>query len=437
MTEAPLAPPVVLGRRRGARLLVLGVLAVLLVNCLFSVWRMVAITWEPTGGYDFYPYWYAGIFLRQGQDPYGAYLRGATPSLPVTFIDGAVAAELSEWGVTEPSGAGTGRISAPAQTAPFVLAGMGLASLSWPSAKWAWFGGNLLLIGVVLGLLPWVAPSPPAWRGRALVAVGLAFVGALATRVAVSSGQTALLVLALTLGALVLLDRGAPVRAGVLTGLALSKYSLAPPLVLYLVYRRQWRALGVALLVQAVALLVVAWIGATSPLEVFAAYAGLLLVHTEQRDIELRTLLPPHPAATVAVAVLLTAPVFAWLGREVLADRGGRLRSGPGRLALLSALAMWTLLVAYHGPYDAVFALLPLGLLAHEVARRPRAGRRDPLLVLLGASVIVLNLPGVTAWGLLPGWAAAGSALTTLTLLALLLVSLRLVRVVRMREDPS
>lgn len=205
--------------------------------------------------------------------------------------------------------------------------------------------------------------------------------------------------------------------AGVAMGLSLIKYSVTGPLLLLMVWRRQFRAASVAIAVQGALILTATWVGGyRHPIEWADAMSaeishsmapGEINAHDAKKGapmhLHLRSLwhrLLPN-ADTWHWPVLAGLMVFA-VG-AALAPPPERRAPGPLSLgSLQAALILVAALVAfYHRAYDLVPAMtLVLGWLV-----RPRAsgGSRYPLLEAATWGVLALTvIPGL--WH---GWDAA------------------------------
>jgi len=215
-------------------------------------------------------------------------------------------------------------------------------------------------------------------------------------RVTLRIGQLSLLVVAAILASELLMQRGRKVTAGLLLGLALVKYSLSGPFLLYLAWRRQWRALAAAMAVPLALTAVYAGHSGFWPWEILTAYVQRgAVVMSKPREffggtLEIRPVLHAlcggskewATALSLALA-LLALGAMAW----VFYHRPHRTRA---HLALLALFSLW---VIYHRVYDGVLALLPAALLA-EMARRGR----QPALAwggLTSLGLFLLDLPGL------------------------------------------
>ncbi len=413
-------------------------LALLALNAGLALARGAARAVGTSGGIDFHSYWYAGHFLWEGASPYRAYVERLEPATPIRYLDG-----VTETGpVARPGLART-----PANTAPLALLLAPLARLSWSSAWGIWFGISL----VCLLAIPWLTTGlwPEGERDRVVAwLLFLVFLGLQGSRVALWTGQTTLLSLALMILALRLRARR-PWLAGALLGVALSKYSLALPAALFFLLERRWRPLAAAALVQLAGLLAVSAIGGEPVLETARAYAGMVTRHAGLPGIHLGDLLGGAGIWPALAAAALTGAVALALWRRArrpLADPGAPGALSPAGWAVLAALSLWTVLVAYHRVYDTVLALpfLAAGLAA---AWRPAAWGLDRaagarLAWFLAAFVAALSLPGEVAgrflpadW--LPAWLALVDGAITISLLAALGVALWLARVAKGARDGS
>ncbi len=404
---------------------------------LISLVYVIAKTRDPSGGVDFHSYWYAGHFIRQGRDPYTAYVNGESPS-PLAYLD----ATAVEGAVHQEDGLAT----VPANTAPVVWLLSLFAFFSWPTAKLLWMAVNLALMALTPWLVWRLLPDKGTglgWQGKLLLA--LVFWGIFGTRNIVGNGQTSLLVFVLMLVTL-LWGEHAWLVAGLALGVALSKYSLALPVFLLLLLERRWRVLLVALAVQVLALLALASFTGETVWEILGAYLVIFQLHTGLEGIQLASLFPGSPSAGVLAAVGLSALVFGGLLWKGLVIR--RQSSAAGLPCLpatanaplvqahvFSVLMLWTLLVAYHRAYDTFTAILFVALAGWGLARRAwglSAGRWlalwGALLVLVGALCLPAHgmslLAGLLPVGGIAGWLDMQGRGMTLALLAMLGVSL-------------
>lgn len=311
---------------------------------------------NPLGSIDFHSYWYAAHFLREGRDPYQAYLTTATPTPPISYVDGITVND-------DPAQSRLQQV--PVNTAPILLLLSPLAYLSWVPAKGVWLALNTLLMLVAPWLTLWLAEQHDIKLSRwGQLAVAVAFYAIAAPRFVVGYGQTSMFVYDVMIGAL-LLYRSHPLGAGVALGIALSKYSLVFPILLLFAYWRQWRVLAVAGAVQVLGLLAINVLGGTTPLTTIQAYLALALEHTAKSGIHIGSLYNGSALFRVLAPIGLTLVIGAGFYR---------LRSqfaSFGEFSLIVIGLLWGVLVVYHRMYDGLLILPFLVLLVWGANRFP------------------------------------------------------------------
>lgn len=392
------------------------VLVLLVLMMAWSAVRMVRAATVNTGR-DFFTYVVAAYHLRQGNDPYQAYLDARDPDFPITHLDG----ETHEIVYEEPL-----VFQQPLQTPVYLLLVIPFTLFTWPLAVTL----ALLLNLAVVAVMPWLA-----WRWlegsgitlntvqRALLAFG--FYGLFATGNALSVGQAAIDIAFAMLLALVWIDSDRRWLAGIALGLAASKVTLALPLLLFLVYRREIKVLVVGFGVQLIGLLAQAALTGTGPLAIIDHYIAVAMDARNQFGIHIAARFPAGSWITPVLVVLLTLVVLvmAW---SLLRHTPATASNAQRRLIdahVLGLLIPWSLLVVYHRPYDMIILLVPLGvlLLVLVAPERWHMTPRQTLLFALGTLVMlgVLSVPGRTVAGFFSGetydliW--EGFAITQLT----------------------
>jgi hypothetical protein len=399
MTHQHPTQPVAHNQSGRASILVNALLILFALNALLSIGRAVTRTINPDGGgIDLHVYWLAGHFIRQGDDPYLAYRQRQEPDLPVHYIDGAT--------TETPPIAQPGLATLPAIMPPLVLLLAPSAFLSWPTAKLIWLICNLALMVAIPWLLVRLLPRPGLTASQTLL-VALIFFGFSATRVAVWTGQTTLLVFFLMIVAL-LLHRRNSWLSGIALGFAMAKYSVALPAFLILLYRRSVRAWGISLLVQALALLALAWIAQRPPLAVLQTYLSLAARYLISPGIHLATIFPqqsrPLSYAILAVGLALLIGLAVWTlrARPTASTSAHANVTALIDFHLFAILSLWALLVAYHRIYDAAISIVFVALIVYGLSHRPvwsslwklsETGRRG-VFALLALFVGVQTLPG-------------------------------------------
>ncbi len=389
------------------------------------------------GSTDFHSYWHYGHFVRQGDDPYLAYFNHATPSVPVKYLNGVTVHKLPI--------AKAGLADTPANTAPLVLLLSAFSWLSWEPAKVIWMIFNLVLTAFI----PWlVIRLLSAKEASGYFQSGLIFFLFFilqGTRIANWVGQTTLLVFALMLGSLALARKNW-ILAGLMLGIALSKYSLAISVFLFLLFKRQYRLLTVSLLTQLGGVLLVSFLGNHSPLLTIEHYLKMIAHHTLLPGIHLGSLFAPGSvwALTVTVIGSLAFLAFLWLNR---------IRFNSTELALndtltfsewhiLSALILWSLLVVYHRAYDTLTVIIFITLMIYGL-NQPASwiispGQKIALGIFTAIFIAIMSVPSsvmgiVLSADMMTEWYQWVSYTMTFTLVAALSVNLWLLR--RLPQD--
>jgi hypothetical protein len=387
---------------------------------------------SPDGNIDFHAYWYAGEHLRQGRNPYLAYLNSVYVEPPLTNID----SDELRWTVSY-----AGNSFTPANTAPLLLLIAPLAYVTWQNAQIIWLLINLLC-AIAIPLLAiavyeqfdqpladstYLVRVKPRMllpeddynlafpqRQELIVAIAILFWATAATRLTLAVGQTSLVVMVLLLGSILgvenagvgSLTKGQPCRLAktvwpaMLLGVALSKYSLALPVFLYYIIRRQWKVAFGSILIQLIGLLLLCGLTRSSPVDTVVAYIAIMRIHVGQSGIQLAALLPDNTTWRIVAAVVVTLPVV-W----------AILRRKQTHLSLLSLLSVWTLLVAYHRAYDAVIIIFPCLFLLKQ-SMRQHSQAEGKLLPAVFAGILCMSLiigynPVLTvALFILLGWQA-------------------------------
>ena len=374
------------GIRRMNRADILYLAAIALV--LFIVFsRIVGNVLAPTGSHDFHPYWYQGHAVWRGSNPYRAFLDGETPALPLRYLDGVEA--------TEPPVAQPGLSTSVTNTAPLALLLALFSFLSWPVAKLGWLAINLGLILALPWLLMRAWPFEGFTRSQRLALSLLVYAFGF-TRHPVSIGQTTLPVLCLLLASLALSERHW-FWSGICLGIALSKYSLALPILLFLLIefkRRGLYAVAVALLVQVAGVLAITLISGDAPLTVLGYYRQIMglfgghLTYGVQLGVLFPLGSPLAPLANILLTLVVAVFVGLWLARRA---RGS---SALARYCLLTILVLWAFLVAYNGGYDLLVIIVVVPLWMRAFSGEPALeNEKRPILALLAASWGTMSLP--------------------------------------------
>ncbi len=316
---------------------------------LLSIVAMISLTrilTKPGGGIDFYSYWLPGHFVWQRMDPYAAALEKRIPQLPIYYLDGPIATDLTP--LYEPM---------PANTAPVVLLLSLLSRVSWDKAFQIW---KLINIGLV-GVVAWSTVNLFGYKFLSRHGFIVLFIlcSLIATRETLETGQTTLLTLACMMGAIILGSNRQSI-SGIFLGIALSKYSLTFPGALYFLYKRWYRGLVVSGVVQCIGILVIALIGRTTPITVVDEYVQIMLKHVELPGMHLSASLlaslGPYASAIqwfLTLGLVLTLLYWYYTHRPLDQDDG---LAVP--ILLLIITMQWNLLIFYHRRYDHVAEIL-------------------------------------------------------------------------------
>ena len=368
------------------------VLAVLVVGLSLYVAASFAITvvnsFDRTGGTDLFTYWRINHFIRQGEDPYVAFLDRAEIQLPVKYIDGHVATSYPIAETDEEQ-------KLPGNSPPMLFLLLPLSFLTWSIAKVVW-----MILSIVLVLAtPWLAFRLLPGRLSLILSVmmALVFYGLPGTRAAVVTGQTGVLAIFLALLTLRLVQKKHIWWAGLALGIALSKFTVAIPFFIFLMYKRKWTTLALAGGIQAVGFLAMAMLQPRSPFEVFTDFASIAGAHGPLNGIHLTGLFNPTTLTSVVVGLIFSVIVFVplWSSTSKLnvQDSQSEIRD----YAVFAVLCSWGLLVVYHRGYDIGMAIPVFALILHALSNpstwRVAKTQLGWMFGLMLGSVLFLSLP--------------------------------------------
>jgi hypothetical protein len=384
---------------------------------------------KPLGGRDFHQFWYAGHFVLQGTDPYAAYSARELPNLPIHYLDGVT---VTQYPVAQ------GKLAIIPSNTPMMLLLLSPFSLfSWGVAKWLF-----LLINLILMLITgWLVLRRVPFGGVKLarldeLLIFLIYFDLSATRIAIENGQTTLLVFLLMLIAILYADRLWPI-AGLALGIALSKYSLALPIFLFLLYKKNFRVLLSAIAVQVLGVVGLAAIDGASPITVAMENYRLFFQLFDQpgvhlaRQFEIFTdnhLLTQIPVLIMTLLVFI--PLFQWLRNHTSKTKASE---EVLDFHLLTILFLWTILVAYHRLYDTLILLFFI-VLVFKGSAYPNIwnlNKIEQILLLVFAALIApfLVVPARIVDKVVPDYyGTISDASTSIFFLVMLFVSMFLVR---------
>ena len=381
------------------------------------------------GGTDFHQFWYAGHFIIQGRDPYEAFFAGEEPSLPVVYLDGVT---VTQSPVAQPE-----MEIAPVNLPIMLLLLTPFSYFSWPIAKWAFLVVDLILMLVTGWLVLRRIPFADVKLTRIdEVLIFLAYFDLSATRIAIENGQTTLLVFLLMLVALYYAKRSWGI-AGLALGVALSKYSVSLPVFLFILYKKKFKILLLAIAVQILGVLGIAVTSGNSPFVIVYENIQLLFRLFDQPGVHLARwfefLSDNHYVSMIPVLVLtflIFVRLFLWLRGQTFTTSS---MEDVLDFHLLTILFIWTILVAYHQIYDTLillffFVLVFKGLTFPNLWKLTNKGRMA-LLAFMGVLPLILILPARIVDILLPFYyGRISDAVITFLLVVMLTISMLLLR---------
>lgn len=233
-----------------------------------------------------------------------------------------------------------------------------VAALEWESAEVVWF---LINIGSCFAII-WIIESkllPPPIHVHRLVLLVLVFFASGPVSAIILIGQTSLIIMVFAIAGYSALSKK-PVLAGILLGLAFSKYSLTFLLALFLLFDRRYRTLLTAILVQLLGLVFISIAVNATPQIILADYFALvrhfayesteLNLHSRIVDLGL------HQSAALTFDLIgLTATIFTILAYIKL---GANRSLAQDNALLLPFLLIASIPFVYHRHYDAIVLIL-------------------------------------------------------------------------------
>lgn len=228
---------------------------------------------------------------------------------------------------------------------------------------------------------------------------------------ALSHGQIAPSIIMLAAMALLLLRRGYQGWAGLLMGIALTKFTLVGGLLLVMIIYRYYRVAGLAVLVQIAGFLLLSLLLGESPVVTVQSYLATLSGSADVQAgiisgvVSLDRWLQPL-GFTPSIATLVALGIGAILGVTLVLPHylddllDFRRKPGPRTLddvhrfnLLIAAVIPLTLLFTYHRVYDLPFLFILIALLAEvRLPDEPTPAQQRRYLAWLGAMVIMAGV---------------------------------------------
>lgn len=354
-----------------------------------------------SGSWDFHPFWHHGQFLRFGTQ----WAYDATGSTAATYT--------------------------PALN--FVLSS--LSYLAFEDAKLIWTGLIVLLVLAIPWLIIVSLPVPTSWPARILIA--LCFYGLTGISIAIRAGQPSVLVVFLIALSFYLSQKKLNLFAGVILGLALSKFSLSVPILLYFLYKRQWSIVITGCVIQFLAVAVLVFVVGGSLTEGVSNYRNQLSTLAGAYHINLIHIAGhfPHRADQFAqLAIILSLLMFGLIWFAVIRYRGRCTSKGLWDFAILSFLNTWGLLVFYVQQYDVGTSIFAISLIISAIFQSHRwnlsSSQKMGVIILASISLFcIISFPGLSYIGFIrPLWAPIRWKLMTVGVAGLMLTTLWLWR---------
>jgi hypothetical protein len=381
---------------------------------LFRFTRIIMITISQNGAVDFHGFWYAGQFVRQGTDPFAAYLYQLEPKVPVKYLDGITIKTLpiAQKNLTQEE----------SNTPLMVLFLSPLAFLSWKTAKIVWMVVNLFFLLLVPRLVIRLYPNvkPIALKYKLMIYFGLW--GLLASSNAIGNGQSTFLVFILSLAS-ILTSKKNWFLAGLVLGIALSKYSLSLPfLVFILLFHKNYKVLLVSVCFQILGFVSLAVLTRTSMTVLFIEYLRIISMYIGSPGIHLAGILSPQTLPAYCL-VLIFAILATWAylhmqhdmthimhtttGSDTSHSLAGSEKILPGvvHVQALNLMNFWILLSVYHREYDAITYILFVALIIIGLTNNYwNLSRREQISLFLLTIVVTaaLSRPGDSIYQVIP-----------------------------------
>lgn len=359
---------------------------------------------DETGLVDLNCYWNSGLYVRLRMNPYSAYLNKTPLPTEIPFIDGSLVDLDAVQDILMHPGL-------PGNTAPFVLfftlfsfVPLRIAAVLWAIAN---FLISLMIPILILKIFETFGYTVEKHFYFFAVSVFLAL--NMTFRGIIGNGQTTTFILLFMLLSILFAREDRDVWAGISLGIALSKYNVAIPVVVYFLYKREWRILILSGVFQFAWLAALAAITQVSPFEILLNYLEIARFHATSgyvHGVNLGAYLPKNLYFAVGSFVFVSL-LFVWIGRK----NSQRITnpaevSASGEITFLSLTFLWTLLGLYHLGYDTVLAIFPILWILYRMNRYGNSDWERPQafvqIVLMGISFIGLIFPGTVFRVILP-----------------------------------
>jgi hypothetical protein len=300
----------------------------------------------------------------------------------------------------------------------------------WPEAKLLWMFLNLLFTLLIPILTIKLLPQQDTLSRFQKITIFFIFFILQGTRIANWVGQATLLVFCMMLGALLLRQKH-KVLAGILLGFALSKYSLAVGVFLFLLLKREYFILALSLVVQIFGVVIASLLGGQPIFFTLNYYVRLITQYSVFPGIHLASLFPANNVVALLLALFATLilGIYLWQMRHRVSSTlsGPELTLSFTDWHLLSILLLWSLLVVYHRAYDTLVVIILIVTLIYgftqpkrwQISAKTRQGLGLFLIFFLGMMSIPSSVMSVVfSASFMPVWYEWVSYAMTLTLIA-------------------
>jgi len=253
---------------------------------------------------------------------------------------------------------------------------------------------NLVATGLVL--IMGVGLWGREWTIRERLFLCSLFLAWASFRITVRNGQLSLVITALILGFIWMRRQKRPYAAGILLGLSLIKYPLSFLFMTYTLWKKEWKAAGIALGMTIALTIVYAARLHLSPIRIIRDYTSDIAGNLSTKDTaftgstEIKPMidhfLGGQPRLAIAAALVLWTAALLAVG--IAFSRGRNWEDG--QLAAISLLTLWAIC---HRPYDSLLLIIPAAVFVD--LRRQTGGKRvaEWSLALLG--LFAISVPGL------------------------------------------
>lgn len=415
---------------------------------LFRFSRIISTTLSQDGAIDFHSYWYSGHFVRQGDDPFYAYLHDRDPMIPINYLDGKT---INSFPIAQRNLA-----TVPANTALMVLFLSPFAFFSWQTAKIAWMTLNLALLFLTPFLIKKLYPDVSDLPGKYSAMIYLALCGLLATSNAIGNGQTSFLVFTLSLISIVMAKKSWFISS-IAMAIALSKYSLSLPFFVFILFfQKKYKIAMRAIVFQILGFISLSWMTKTSLLSMLEEYRKIAAIHINLPGIHLVSAFPTFPSFAYLLVILLAILIlwsFVHVRNIIITSPSTKqlssINAKDSRMEILhnhvlTLLTLWTLLSFYHREYDAIVFILFVALIIFGLTNNYwniSRTLRISLITFTAMITLLMSRPGVSVVRILPmslapiGGLLASDRIASVALLLSFGITVWLVTRIRVRNS--